>query len=375
MGNLPGKHPDSDNYLPSLNVWADFGPFDLTDADDAELSFDYSYEKEWTHDRFGWILASPNPGHYGTVHGTEYLNDSTHGWKTLTVDLSEYISQLKDYWKDKSGEPRVWLSFYFKSDGSVEDGFGAMIDNVRLTKWVESQVLKPVLFFPQYANGGSQGGFLNTSRIILRNNGDRTESGQIVFRSPGGALSGIPIGGVSQSSVDYSLGPWASMELITDGTGPLVFGSVLVTSDQLEGSNLEGTEVFELQGHSVSVGNSPLRASHQVYVSVTSEEDTGIAAFNPDSEEPVRLDLYLLDELGTQVATAELTLQPMQQKALFVTEADLFQSYFDSHQHDFCGTLNIHARDERTFSVLGLILKRDSGALVAVSASAKAFKP
>ncbi len=61
------------------------------------------------------------------------------------------------------------------------------------------------------------------------------------------------------------------------------------------------------------------------------------------------------------------------QFALFVDDADLFQTYFRVHPEDLHGTLNLQVRDSRKVAVVGLIQKRATGALIAVATGGKGF--
>jgi hypothetical protein len=229
-----------------------------------------------------------------------------------------------------------------------------------------------VLRFPQYAEGQS----VARTRIILKNNGDQTENGEVLFRNPSGDLVEVPIDGVAMSQVPITLAPWGTAEVVTDGTSSqLATGSIEVTSDRGLESNLEGTEIFDIFGNFVSVDSSPLLASMQVYVSVTERENTGMAVYNPN-DDPVTLDLILLDNQGIQETTAEVTLQPGEQESRFlaVTADAVMKTFFDQNP-DFQGTLNIQVRGGNTVALLGLIQKVSSRALLAVPVSAKAFLP
>jgi len=165
------------------------------------------------------------------------------------------------------------------------------------------------------------------------------------------------------------------MEVETGGMGSLKSGSIEVISNQGEDSAIVGTESFQLLGHGVSVPHSPARYEHQVYVSQTVDERTGVAIYNPDRVNSATLDLYLLDAAGAQQASVQLALSPGQQIAQFMDEASLFQAYFGANLGDFRGTLNLQVRSDRRVSLIGLLQKRASGALVAVSTALDAFSP
>ncbi|MDA2928496.1 hypothetical protein MYX84_00885 [Acidobacteria bacterium AH-259-O06] len=229
------------------------------------------------------------------------------------------------------------------------------------------------LVFPQFANG-EVSGIKNTTRIILRNNDDFRDTGRIEFRSGDGQLVNVPIGGVSRSSTDYEIAPWGTTEITTDGTGDLMTGSIQVISDRGENSKIEGTEVFEILGSSVSVDNSSPLVSQQVYVSVSEEENTGIAMFNPSENQSVVLDLLLVDSKGFVRARNEISLSPMQQMARFVNQEELFKDFFDDNPDIFKGTLNIHSQSGTGVSIIGLLQDTTTGALIAIRTSPNALK-
>jgi hypothetical protein len=175
--------------------------------------------------------------------------------------------------------------------------------------------------------------------------------------------------------VDFDLKPWGTLDFETDGTGALKTGVVEVYTVSGSDSDLEGTEIFTIFGGFVSVGNSEPQRSQQVYVTVNSEEKAGIAVYNPDEDDPVTLELVLLDSEGSVVATIQLVIQPREHLAKFVDEAPLFPNFdfFQADPEGFEGTLNIRVLQGEDVSIVGLIQKLDSGALIAVSPSSKAF--
>ena len=235
-----------------------------------------------------------------------------------------------------------------------------------------ASIAQPTLVFPQFANGEVDGA-RNKTRIVLRNNGDASDTGRIEFRDSNGSLVEVPVGGLPTSAIDYSLEPWGTLDIETDGTGILQTGIIEVISDRGEGSKIEGTEIFEILGNSVSVNSTPSRASHQLYISRTSEENTGMAAYNPDKDNSVTLDLFLLDNQGVEKARKLLELEGGQQRASFVDEEELFRDFFQANPASFQGTLNINVLGGGAVSTIGLLQKKETGALIAVSSSPNAF--
>lgn len=228
-------------------------------------------------------------------------------------------------------------------------------------------ILGPTLLFPQYVNGES-----NKTRIVLRNNGSEADEGSVRFLDASGHPVDIVIGGTSASEFAYSLVPWGAIEVETDGSGPLQAGPLLVYSNRALESHLEGAVIFEILGSSVSVASAPPRASQQAYVSVTTDENTGIALYNPDSENPVVVRLILFDGQGLEQARRDLTVQPSSQLTRFLDEEGLLGDYFEAHPGVFKGTLSLIVVEGSEVPVIGLLQNRSTGALFAVPISPNA---
>jgi len=224
------------------------------------------------------------------------------------------------------------------------------------------------MIFPQFVNGAG-----NTSRIVLRNNSDTSASGRIQFKDTSGNPTSVPIGGQMVQTVDWALGAWASLDIRTDGTGALQVGIAEVVSLTGSDSDLEGTEIFSVDGNFVSVTGTKPRTSQQVYVTFNAEERAGVAIYNP-SNDTTTLNMVLLDSEGTFQASKQLVLQPGEQKARFIDEEEFFKEYLEANPGDFSGTLNIAVVSGENVALVGLIQKRGNNpALLAVPTSTKAF--
>ncbi len=243
---------------------------------------------------------------------------------------------------------------------------------------------EPTLIFPQFVNGKVKG-VQNKTRIILRNNSDEQETGEIRFKDPYGTPILVPVvNGSATSTISYIIAPRGIKEIETDGTGSLKTGSLEVHSDRKVESGIEGTIIFDILGNKVSVDNSPLRGSHQIYVSQTGEENTAIAAYNPHPTLLATSEILLLDDQGNLQATGVLELQPQEQFAAFVDHNRLFADFFNQVQQKstspisesgFKGTIDINVRSDsmprgtEKIAVIGLLQERSSNALIAVSTS------
>ena len=120
------------NYPDDMASAIVFGPFDLRDADFAELNFYYWLKSADSNDRF-WYLASLDGTHF---YG-QYKSGDSEGWQYQSFKLDDVFGL-----EDLSGQPSVWIAFYFVSDSSGSDA-GAFVDNVELKKWIPNFPVVP----------------------------------------------------------------------------------------------------------------------------------------------------------------------------------------------------------------------------------------
>ncbi|MBN1811814.1 MAG: hypothetical protein JXA14_08260, partial [Anaerolineae bacterium] len=118
-----GDMTNCDHYDNYMDAWMIYGPFDLSDAQDAELNFRFWNDSEIDWDWFGWWASSDGVSFSGTRH-----SGNSSGWSYRSLDLSSLI-----------GDPSVWVAFTFESDGSVSSYEGAYVDNIELRKYVTSE--------------------------------------------------------------------------------------------------------------------------------------------------------------------------------------------------------------------------------------------
>jgi len=127
----PGTYP-SDMFAYMLS-----GSFDLSSYDAATLTFDLWLESENDWDLL-WVGASTDGSAFNMVG---WYGDSG-GWLPMEVDLADLQD---DGTLDYTGEPTVWIGFFFESDGSLEYE-GAYIDDVHITAGEEEP--PPPVDFP-----------------------------------------------------------------------------------------------------------------------------------------------------------------------------------------------------------------------------------
>jgi len=112
------------NYPDYADSWMIYGPFDLTDATDAELLFWYWNLSELGYDYLFWGASTDGWYFYGNA-----ATGSSGGWSDVNFDLTDvYILG------DLTGQPQVWIAFVFISDYSITYAESAYIDDVVLRK-------------------------------------------------------------------------------------------------------------------------------------------------------------------------------------------------------------------------------------------------
>ena len=221
---------------------------------------------------------------------------------------------------------------------------------------------------------------VGATRIVIRNNGSQTDTGRINFQNADGDPQLVPvsISGSAPtgllSSVAFAIPAGGVFDVSTAGTGNLAQGSIEVVSDLDANSRLEATEAFEVLSNFVSVPSAKLAAVQQVFVSVNNDENTGFAAYNPNST-TVDMDLCMIDSAGNERAETQLSLAPRERIVGFLDDVSLFNSFLDSVNNNFTGTMNISTRNGEVLAILGLLQKAGSGALIAVETSTNAPHP
>ncbi|HSR49373.1 MAG TPA: PA domain-containing protein [Acidobacteriota bacterium] len=227
----------------------------------------------------------------------------------------------------------------------------------------------PAAAFAHWLSGGSDESGSNT-RIVLHNPLDQDEFGEVLFRNAAGGPVVVPIDDQLFSTLDFHIPARGTLEIETDGTGPLLSGSLEVRSRLGPASKLEGTAVLNALGNFVSVPQGRLGAEHRLYVSVTAAENTGVAFFNADADNAVLIEVRLFTQFGRLTASRLLELAPLEQFLAFVTEERLFKDFFETGEgEDFQGTLHVSAIPVAAQVSALALLQRNSGALIAVESS------
>jgi len=115
--------PQFSNYADNMDSWMIYGPFDLSDAVNAELDFYYWNESEVGLDYFSWMASPDGTNFYGYK-----VSEDSGGWRDIIFDLANVptVGNL-------CGESSVWIAFKFDSDSTLNYK-GAFVDDIILQK-------------------------------------------------------------------------------------------------------------------------------------------------------------------------------------------------------------------------------------------------
>ena len=112
------------NYPDNADSWMVYGPFSLAGATAADLKFEAWLNLEAGYDKFSYYASTD-----GATFSGYYTTQSTGAWMPGTLDLSQ-VPTLGNL----LGQPRVWIGFRFRSDGSNNYAGGAYVDDVVVRK-------------------------------------------------------------------------------------------------------------------------------------------------------------------------------------------------------------------------------------------------
>jgi hypothetical protein len=114
-------------YLSDMDGWMQYGPFDLSQAIDAEVEFYH-----WTHSEVFadplWLVASNDGANWSGTHWSGDWAGPSHcsGWCQETFTLTNLVDL-----GNLCGQPQVWIAFVFRSDSGTQYE-GSYIDDVTL---------------------------------------------------------------------------------------------------------------------------------------------------------------------------------------------------------------------------------------------------
>ncbi|MFI5166693.1 MAG: BACON domain-containing protein [Thermoanaerobaculales bacterium] len=126
-GGGTSPQPAGSTYVPNMEVWLEYGPFDLSDATDAAVDFDlWSYVDAGVGnaypDRIGLYVSTDDSEFWGP-----FYPNTGQTWQHETFNFRD-VTQIASI-----GAHQVYIAFIFDSDGATQYE-GSYIDNVVITK-------------------------------------------------------------------------------------------------------------------------------------------------------------------------------------------------------------------------------------------------
>ncbi|MCP4164841.1 MAG: VWA domain-containing protein [Chloroflexi bacterium] len=154
--NAPGP------YAPNMAAWMLYGPFDLSDATAAELTFQHWTKTEnggAKHDDLCALASVDGSNFSGRCWWGDWTqtSGSTNGWHEADLDLSNVDGSGLNF----TGRPQVWIAFYFESDASVQLE-GSYVDDVSLRAYMNGGATVTVTPTPSNCPGASSRTFITS---------------------------------------------------------------------------------------------------------------------------------------------------------------------------------------------------------------------
>jgi PKD domain len=110
-------------YAANMNANMVYGPFSLSDANDANITFEWWCKSENSYDWVSWFVSLDGTNWHGYSHSGDWTS-----WSDETFDLTN-VPVLGNI----CGQPTVYFAFTFTSDNTRQYE-GAYIDNVQIQK-------------------------------------------------------------------------------------------------------------------------------------------------------------------------------------------------------------------------------------------------
>ncbi len=132
-GGVDGGGLQCGDYYPNdAYSYMIYGPFDLSNATDAELLFYRWNLTELEQDSLLWSASINGLDFYGGA-----ASGDSDGWKHTSFDLTNVYTL-----GDVTGQPQVWIGFFFRSSAANNRAEGAYVDDGTLRALV-TEVLTP----------------------------------------------------------------------------------------------------------------------------------------------------------------------------------------------------------------------------------------
>jgi len=138
----PGPYPND------VNSWMVAGPFDLTDATDAQVLFhswlDTEYRSEDGHDDFMIYASVDGENWWGDYWYGDWTGaDGCNGWCSDAFGLTDVYSL-----GNLCGQPEVWIALGFISDSTSSNNEGVYVDDINILAKLRCNPTQSEIFLP-----------------------------------------------------------------------------------------------------------------------------------------------------------------------------------------------------------------------------------
>ncbi len=181
---------------------------------------------------------------------------------------------------------------------------------------------KTRLIFAHVANGAFDAGRFRTSFVIVNRSSSLANVKFTLSNDDGTPVVTTLSERGTSSSFNFTVAPGGSTFLQTDGTGPLVSGTAVISSD-VPVSATGILTVLDVQGQSLTetgLVDSPTLSEFTFPVELTDSTNAGMAFYNPSTSAAVTVSLRLLDESGMVAGMTQQTIPPGSHTAQFASE-------------------------------------------------------
>ena len=168
-GGINGVDPADGYYPTNVESWAVYGPFNLSNATDAELLFKYNTWTTSNKDYFYWLASVNDINYYGYR-----TSGNSGGWAAVNFDLTA-VPVFGNF----CGQSQVWIAFVFQSDQHWEYLPGTYVDDVLLQKFTSGGGPVPAITSIEPAIGSAGTGTQVT--ITGTNFGTQDASSKVEF--------------------------------------------------------------------------------------------------------------------------------------------------------------------------------------------------
>ena len=192
LGGCRDLDPANDYYPDNMDAWMIYGPFDLSDATDAKMTFYFRGRTEFDYDWFSYGKSSDR------VHWSGYSLSGSWRYGPYTGNDGRKWYREELSLQDLCGDSTVWIGFEFYSDYSV--GYeGIFVDNVTIEKYVPTTLRVSVSETPDPVDPG--GTSQVTVHVTSSDDGLPVQGARVTVSATCGSVT--PTSGITDSNGDF----------------------------------------------------------------------------------------------------------------------------------------------------------------------------